>query len=77
MTISELKFKRIKIYLETPKFIEVYPTIQEVSDRFGCSTSTISKIKNSPNYDFFKNYETTAILKRLISKENDIIKKGG
>lgn len=68
--ITEKRFIRVKEYLLKPKTILVYPSNKEVGEKFGFSDTTIARIRNSKDYEQFKNYNTMREVENMIERGN-------
>jgi hypothetical protein len=67
--ITEKRFWRIKNDLVTP--IEVLPTRIQIARKYSVCRSTISKISDSPSYEYYKDYETNKLFERAKMKVHE------
>lgn len=56
MKITETRFYKIKNYTLTPITTVRFPNYKEISNKYGISKTTINRILESPNYDYYKDY---------------------
>lgn len=50
--MTEERFREVKAYLSTP--VRIYPSLRRTALQFGCSSATVSLVKNSKDFEEYK-----------------------
>lgn len=50
--MTEKRFGEMKAYLSTP--VRIYPSLRRTALQFGCSSATVSLVKNSKDFEEYK-----------------------
>lgn len=54
--MTEERFGEMKAYLSTP--VRIYPSLRRTAIQFGCSSATVSLVKNSKDFEEYKEKRT-------------------
>lgn len=65
MRITEKRFYRIRHAALTPVTIKVLPSAKEIARKYKISHATVHKIKNSPTYEYYKDYDAQRTIAQI------------
>lgn len=63
--MTEERFGEMKAYLSTP--VRIYPSLRRTALQFGCSSATVSLVKNSKDFEEYKKKQAQISSKRIPS----------